>query len=789
MANICDAANTLLDSVVNLFSHFDSNKTINIYEIQDERLLVSLQREQYLYGCKIEGSSNRLTAIQSLEALAADIKLDVDTSQVFLYYVKKGYFQGTYIYSFSKMAIQQLAYDIGTERLSGRDLVLSIFRIFGIGEDVIMSDNRSYYDQNPVVGNEDFFIPWEFEMASGKFGAKIGLAKERLLREGVMFQATEIKSLVDFSPIELFRMDWEGFIGMRVDFSPIAVKARLAKYETVAKLGDRSFAQTLNALRRQPANASVMEEIEDKTIILNTVAYFNTEKTPDISKLSYRFKSKFEENYLTGEEILALTLFEGRDLDFDSIIPTARMENFFGSTHKRPTDKDLTVHWWGTDISGGFINYSLEENTSPHGMYIGKTGSGKSRQAINGLEQILQFDKETGLAERFYDIKVRYVDVGYTGGPLVMKLKKTYGKDVKIYSSKISDLRFSLFNIDVDEKGVDREGIIIMASLVSFALDVRDRTGSGKDILTGGEQSFLKEVVVRMLEENRYSDLYVSELEDEGVYGAILERIYALGFDGHNKMSDLPDEFNHFKKPILDDVLNEVNIWKEKAEYSNLEKEDLSSLAKKLRSLQDFEFLKMHSNIDNTTEQFTHIDFDEIKDQPPEFSIIYWLLVKLWIRIMKEESKAYFAKRQQPPKTYFYVEEAHNFFRLKSFSELFIQNVKEFRKYGGVFLFISQEVDDVSPKVLSQLGTKIFISSPDEKKKLSSVITAAFGEIHKEDMEVLKHIRPWQMYIMFDKGSMGLKFETPRKYDWFYKPAHPSFEYFEEEVDSEIEIV
>jgi len=54
--------------------------------------------------------------------------------------------------------------------------------------------------------------------------------------------------------------------------------------------------------------------------------------------------------------------------------------------------------------------------------------------------------------------------------------------------------------------------------LVSFALDVRDRTGSGRDILTGGEQSFLKEVVTHMIEESKYSDLYVSELEEEGVY-------------------------------------------------------------------------------------------------------------------------------------------------------------------------------------------------------------------------------------------------------------------------------
>lgn len=781
MANICDLANTLLDGVVGLFSHFDSNSTINVYEIQDERLLVSLQRDKFLYGCKIEGASNRLTAIQSLESLASDIKLDIDTSQVFLYYVKKGFFQGTYIYSFSEMAIQQISFDIGTERLSGQDLVLSIFRIFGIGKDVIMSDNRSYYDQSPIVGDPDFFIPWEFEMASGKFGAKVALGKERLLREGVMFQATEIKSLKDFSPVELFRMEWEGFIGIRIDFSPIAVKARLSKYEGVAKLGDRNFAQTLNALKRQPENALVLEEIQDKTVILNTVAYFNTEKTPDISKLSYRFKSKFEENYLTGEEILGKTLFEGRDLDFDSIVPVKRMENFFGSTHKKPTGTDKTVHWWGTDISGGFINYSLEENTSPHVMYIGKTGSGKSRQAINGLEQILQFDKETGIAEKFHTIKVRYVDVGYTGGPFVMALKKTYGNAVKIFPSKVSELRFSLFNIGIERGRAVKEDISLMAAIVSFSLDVRDSTGTGKDMLSGGEQSFLKEIVTNLIEEKKHSDLYVSELEDAGVYPKVLADIYEAGFDSHNKMSELPDKFNWLKKPILDDVLNETNIWKEKAEFSSLEKDDIASLAKKLRSLKDFEFLQLHSNMDETTEQFTHIDFDEIKDQPAPFSIIYWLLVKQWIKVMKDESKEAFAKREQPEITYFYVEEAHNFFHRKSFADLFIQNVKEFRKYGGRFLFLSQEADDVPAKVLSQLGTKVFISSPDEKRKLPEIINKIFGGLPNEDAEVLRHILPWQQFIMYDKGTIGLKFVTAKKWEYFYKPAHPSFEYFEDE--------
>jgi len=468
-----------------------------------------------------------------------------------------------------------------------------------------------------------------------------------------------------------------------------------------------------------------------------------------------------------------------RDADYDMIAPTSIPEKYFSTSHKKSVPVNKFAWWWGKDISGNYINFSIDDNTSPHVIYTGRTGAGKSRQAINGLEQIIGFDKDTGEAIRFDDFDVRYVDVGFSACNLAMGLQKKYGDRVKIYPSTVSGLRFSLFNIGKDGYGkADEDDLSFMMHLINFSLEIQSAgtANDGSAKLTGGELDFLSRIVAHMIENDKYSDIFVEELKMEGGYDDLCDEIIKKGYSLKTNVSELPDEYDFLRKPILDDVLTEIEVWTKKSDFSELEKGQLEKLSLKMAGLKNLKFIAFHSNMKKTTENFTHIDFDEIKDDPVAFSIIYWLLVKEWIGIMKTNAKQAFKNKEAVSKrTLFYVDEAHNFFQYETFSVLLVKAVKEFRKYGGVFFFLSQELEDAPQKVISQLGTKVFVVPPEDKSLLKGIIKRYLGEFKKGDDRVLDNITDYMMYIRSDKGAIGMKYLTDPKYDWFYKPNHPDF--------------
>ena len=770
----CDALNKAFGKTISYFSKLEFLKTINIFEVGADYVKLGVGDDTKLYGCKIESDSNNLVSLFSLKSLADDIKYDSNSSQLYIYYVKKDGNQSVFVYSYSLAAIEQLAHEFKGNRFSGRKLIVSLFETFHIGGFSPTDDNRLDYNQIPEV-DENYFVPWDMDLISGKFASKIQMAHNALINKGATYQATTIKNRDGFDPVDLFSLSWEGVIAISLDLSPIASKARLLKYEAVAKKGDKKFYKICREVLSEGENAETLEKIEDESCLMNCMAYFPDDKKKDFVRLSSILGVEFEENVLTGPNILAKTLMNARDFDFDMIVPLDRVEKYFSSSHKRPVPKNVFPYWHGRDISGNFVNFSIDVNSSPHAMYVGKTGAGKSRQAIHGLTQILGYNMHTKKALRIDQFNVRYTDVGFTCGNLAMGLEESYPDKVKIFSSRIKDLRFSLFNIEIDGGEIDTDGLDFMANLVSFALDVQDDSAKGGKALSGSEKVFLKKIVKHMIEKGKYSDFFLYEFEEKKVYGKLLQALYDKGYNKKQRISQLSSEYDYLKKPVLADVINEVSIFKGKTEYSLLEKKDLEMLEKKLTSMEAYQFLTFHSNMPASNETFTHIDFDEIKEDIADFCVVYWLMVKSWISIMKSESRIQLRKKLAPKKTLFYVDEAHNFFRHPSFEYLLISSVKEFRKYGGIFFFLSQESEDVSSKVLTQLGTKIFVSAPDEKRMMRNTIEKTFGVMSESDFSVLERNKDYMMHIRSDHGAMGMKFDSDPADDWFYKPNHPDF--------------
>lgn len=763
-----DILDISLDTLIDFTSRIELLNTISIFDIHDKSVKVDVTEDSYIYGVKLDSTSNRKAYLTDIKTIAADIRFDISNSQVYLYYVKHEDYQAIYALSCNQSAIKQLATEFKTKMMTGKDIVLALYNIFGVGSHKQNNENRLVFSEDIEVYRDEYFIPWEVDIISGKFKAKVQNAVARNRKENTVYQATEYFAREVFQVDELFALQWEGVISMRIEFNTNALSARIRKYQSVANFGESRFAGICKAIVKGE-NKEVLESVVNESCIVNIIASLKDGNETSLEAISYLLGCKLEENHLNGEKVFAKTLMLTRDMDFDGVLPVSTMTQYFTSTHKRPVSKDKFVFYAGRDISGAHVDYTILDSLSPHSIFIGRTGSGKSRQAINALLQTIGYDKDKGEASRFFDFYIRYTDVGYTFSETAQRLKKKYKNEIKIFPSNVRGLRFSLFNIEVKNSKVDHDSLDFTTSFISFALDVQSG-GKADAALTGGELKFLEEVITEILIKKDFADLGLSELFLDDAYANLKIELEKQGFNETHNISDLPEKYNYMKKPILDDVYTKVGEFKNRSKYSDLQVKTLESLENKLYNLFSLSFILGHSNVANSKERVTYIDFDEIKKNPTAFCIIYWMMIKNWIDVMKTEAKGHLSGGTKATPTLFFVDEAHNFFGFETFQSLFVAAVKEFRKFSGYFTFLTQELDDVPPKIVSQLGTKIFLTHPEEKSSLEKVISNAFGEVKEEDKRVIERVDDFMIFTMFDKGSVGIKFPLHPKDEKLFTP-------------------
>jgi DNA helicase HerA-like ATPase len=774
VGKVCSLLDKVLGWAADLAMKVNYLDVLNVFRIGENHIHLDPAGRFKVYGVKLTSETNCLAQLDSLASVTTEVRHKQIDSRIVLYYVKREDHQAVYVFTFAPSVARQIAGQFDVPLMSGDEILLSLYDIYDIGKVKVNGENRFIYSEDPR--GKKHFVSWRVGMIAEQFYGRLKNATERLLSEGRVYQGVEVFNKDSFSVVDLFSVPWEGHVALSIDVASPSVMQRLKYYEMVASKGDIEFSDVIRNIQKNPENSKTLDKISHESALLNVYGYFKESSLDYVEITGEKLGVNFEENVLTGPSILGQSMLRTKDADFDLIVPTDYLSRYFATTHKRQPPPDIFAHWWGHDISGNLINYSLYENNSPHTLYIGKTGAGKSRQAINGLEQILGFDKETKEASRFYDFYTRYTDVGYTAGHMAVSLQEHYGDDVKIFSSEVSKLRFALFDIDVDDGEVDEDQLDFSIGLINFALEIKgEKDRYGNVGLSGSEAVFLKNIVKDVISKKKYSDPYLDELHRDKAYQEIIEELYKKGFHESTLCSELPREYRQFQHPTLDDIIKEAETQSGISSYSELEREDVTSLTKKLRSLSSLKFLTKYSNVKMTEERFTHIDFDEIKDNPEQFCIIYWMLVKQWIMIMKRNKKRSIAKKTSNPKTLFYVDEAHNFFRYETFVHLLTVATKEFRKYDGLLFFLSQEMSDLPQQIVNQIGTRVFMVAPKDRGLLKGMIRSVLQSLDKEDEEVIDRIKNYQMYIKCEKGSLGLKYDTDPKYDWFYTPYHPEF--------------
>lgn len=757
---VCSFLDLIFGKAVVALSRMDTGSITNIFKIEDNCVWFDISGKLKLYGLKIEGDDNTVKRFSNtIDGIIPQIRF-AEHPEMGIFFIKKENRQAVYVYSFDGRVIKKLSKDHRIPNLNGEELVASLL-------DCVLNQQHIIKDSKLVPSGvaTSPFIPYGLEMASGKFKARAELAQDNILREYTIYQGEEYESLGDFNPINLFRANWEGALWIWVNFSANAIEGRIKTYESTAKFADKTFAGECSAIVKRE-DEEVTKLIREGSAIINSILILKDEQTVD--NVQSAVSIVFSKNYLTGPKIVGKNIMLTRDSAFDAIVPKETALKFLASPHKIQTDKSMTSDFHGKDISGNFIEYSFANNDNPHSALFGKTGSGKSVQAILILEKILGFSHSTKTAARFFNQKIRYTDVGFTSGNIVETLKSIHPDEVEIFGSDVSSLRFGLLDYELSEKTqklVD-EDMDFLSNFVSFALEIEKEAPLG-----GAERTKFADSVHLLLQESQENEMYIRDLASLGGYDKIVEELDGLGYGLDVKLRSLPEEYRFLKRRTLQELVKFVGTIKSAQKYTDQDRLVFDSLEAKLKSIAGNRMINSVANMRiGTSKQFFHIDFNSIKQDPRAFNISYWMIMKTWLKDMEKVAIPLLNKGQKPETVYFFIDEAHNFFVYKTFEQMLNVAAREIRKFGGRLFFITQKVTDIPQGILEQLSTKMVISSASEKEQYKEVVRKIYPQSNMEEIdEIITNLEDRMLFIMSDKGVIGCQMEKAGP-DEFYKP-------------------
>ncbi|MDD4969743.1 MAG: hypothetical protein PHT07_09990 [Paludibacter sp.] len=756
---VCNGLDFLFGKIVLALSRFDLGKTINIFRIDPSCVWLDMSGRYKLYGIKIEGSDNTIKHFGTQMGRVIQQLRYADNSEVTIFFVKRGIRQAVYLFAFDHRIIGQLSREFNIPHLKGDEIASSLLDI--------MHSQQYRVEKNRLIRSgvaETPFVPYGLEMASGKFRDRAMAAVDNIMRDFTLYQGEGYGSIGDFNPIHLFQIDWEGTFGLWVNFSSKALEGKIRQYEKTAKFADKVFArECANILKKDDAEFSKF--LEEESLLVNSFLFLKDETS--LPQLQDVLNIQFNKNYLTGPSVLSQTLMLCRDSSFDAILPKETVLKYLTSSHKAATPLEYKCDFYGTDISGNFVEYALANNNNPHCLLTGQTGAGKSLKVMQILEKIVGYDHAKKIAERIHEQRINFVDVGYTSGNMMSELKNAHPDDVEIFGSDVSALRFGLFDFELQSNGkVSDEEKNFLASFISFALEV-----DGEKPLTGLERDALDTSVEEMLKESQYNDMFIDHLIDNGGYKKIVQELLDAGFSDNTKLRDLPEKYNFLKKRTLNDLLNLVSVKQSSSSLSKDEQDIYSKLALKLRALKSNNMINLVPNTQMASDkQIFHIDLQSIKNDKRSFMLSYWMLMKSWLKQLEARALPYFARGEQPETTYFFIEEAHNFFQYESFAIMLKTTSKEIRKFGGRLFFISQDPSDIPPVIYNELGTKMFVVTISERERFKKLAALIYEQKNMEPInQIIDKMEDRALLILGKHGAISCSMKLTRELE-FYKP-------------------
>lgn len=777
----------MLLNVFSFFSKLNLSNTINYYSMNydDNSLSLDSNDKLKLYCIKLESGSNKSVSITPNEFLTFcnDIRHNED-SDLMISYVKTK-LQGIYVFSCSKEIIDGLASKFEVSRLAPPEILNALYHIFLL-DCYELKDKRMISRYNDVKHTE------EIDALYKKFPSMVSIASDNILGNYTPYQITAFKDTQKFSTMNLFSAKWEGVCNLFFSFSSKKTIKRLEMLEKSAKVGDSEYSKAYKNFKENPDNKDSLLKLRESCFLANGM--FFLKNTSISSTFQDLMCVRAEERYFLLDKLIPKTLLLARDIDFDFIIDSDNISKYFRTSLARDClahlrdDKTsiMKVDFYGTDINNNFINYMFKANPSPHSLIFGTTGAGKSVAALKILCQIIDYDFEEGVARDLtLDRKIRYINIGYTGGKIFENIRNNDKEKNKanIISSDITKLRFNLF--DFEGNRPDEFEMKFLIAFINLMLNVTGGDNS-QNVLTQQEETKLIHCVNLLFEKGEFPDLSLREilingrgvsLNERGAYDDIIDEILEITDEYGNKKytemtkaSELPEKYNRFKRPVLADLVSIIQDGITDINNTQDEQNIYSSLKLKVESISSINIFNFFSNTDNTNiYPLYYAEFDKIKENQRDFVAIGWLLLKTWFNKDKKEAMKALNAQKKKPDSFYFIEEAHNFLKLKVFLDLIDVFAREVRKYGVHLILITQTVKDIKGDLSLLFNTKLFLFTKSFKNEAYGEIKQTNGDLTPEDKEIFDKINNLKgdNMLIFAITSNGVSaFRLPQKQEY-----------------------
>ncbi len=440
-----------------------------------------------------------------------------------------------------------------------------------------------------------------------------------------------------------------------------------------------------------------------------------------------------------------------RDMDF-TYLTDITLASRYTLTDYEKTYVPERIDISGVSRRGSFVAYSLfEENPAPHAVVFAKTGSGKSFGLQNIVCQILGLDVAKlyeGLPQGIRNVRIRYIDKGFSAEGLFLLMKER-GIPTGVFSSELEKFTFNVCEVE-DE--LDLEFSLQTVNACLFALGQEPLKGLETNIYTKALRYFQKNK-----KEVSYANFHLKVLSSIDSLREVYEELIRKGYSPNEIIGNVVEKeegYDFLLQPTLGDIIRYLGGEEENLSATEDYRQAVKSLKTKLEVLNSYPQISLPSRVNLSMHDLIYIDVEILSK-----SVFF---VPLVLGILKKLIKYDFYYKPQGVRSFFIIDEAHNFFRNEFFSQALIVLVKEARKYGVSVWFSTQDFEDIPFSVISNAHTRMLIApieDADRKVFLDSLqrTLQTKSNLEEEDLGYVYMRTPSRTFtVWYSKGVFSL---------------------------------
>ena len=700
--------------------------------------------------------------------------------------------QSTYLYSYNKKLIEDIAFEFDIDLLAPDKIIQSFYDIGLINKYYIDKDKlslKSLFHFNTIPKDKLNNLYFKTIFAEGVYNA---IAKNEDPRErnyklfqGLVLNGEYLSGNPDL--YKLYREKWFGYIAMNINVSNKEVVDYIQGANISVQFGDKKA-----GIRKEYQNASDhAEEISTMAGICNIVACLDREDP--IKRIGSNLNVQFIPKSTKVKNIIYATPVTYKDGGYDFVAPLSTISGWIKSIHKKHNIKSRTrKHMYGRDVSHNFINYSWSETgDSLHWAIVAPTRSGKTFGILKTIQSILEIEVEPKTdeeirenrklleekgeilimekikkAKKLGDARIVHFDTGQSAFPFVTELKRAYPEQVYISQDNVGHMRFGLLNIDFDEnRGVISENdLLFSVSIINLILSLN---GGEDSTINGAEMSEFSKALLRVFRKDDYRGLTIAELQNIEGYEEVIDRLYAYGekhgieITRRTRTTDMGlrgTRLDYIQKPILSDLIKEVERKSKNYTISQHEKDASESLVTKLKIIESMPMFAYYDKQNIQESDYYYIELQQLKSLGARYFLPAYMITLRRLYRRDTENAARLRSMKKPvPDTVYILEEVHNFIKIDLLEQYFEVITREASRYHIYFGFITQSPKDIPEKILANIGSRMVLSS----NRVTKSDLAYYWSTDQDDKEQAKYLANFyhtrkRKYLIFINSGQGI---------------------------------